>query len=274
MLLPLTGRCTRPSAALLLGCFAASLSAQTPAQQPNAVTASSRGDQGLARPATNIDPSKAITPEMRGDILMARKNYREAVEVYRSIPGNSAVIVNKTGIGYHQMLDLDTAKKYYERAVKLNPKYAEALNNLGTVHYGQKRYRRAISTYKKALEIAPDSASIHSNLGTAHFARKKYKEAMECYTRAMELDPDIFEHRNTHGVMLQERSVTERATFHYHLAKLYAKSGNTERTLMYVRKAIEEGFKDRQKFLTDSEFAQVKELPEFQELMKLETKIL
>ncbi|MBX9601126.1 MAG: tetratricopeptide repeat protein [Bryobacteraceae bacterium] len=274
MLLPLTCRFTRQHGILVLGCCTASLFAQSAPQQSPAITASSRGDQGLARPATAVDPSKAITPEMRGDILMARKNYREAIEVYRGIPGSSAVIVNKTGIGYHQMLDLDTAKKYYERAVKLNPKYAEALNNLGTVHYGQKRYRRAISTYNKALEIAPNSASILSNLGTAHFARKKYKEAMECYTKAMEIDPDIFEHRNTHGVMLQERSVTERATFHYHLAKLYAKNGNTERALMYVRKAIEEGFKDRQKFLTDSEFAQVKDLPEFQEILKIEAKVL
>ena len=35
------------------------------------------------------------------------------------------------------MLQLDTARKYYEKAIKLNPKYSEAINNLGTVYYAQ-----------------------------------------------------------------------------------------------------------------------------------------
>jgi tetratricopeptide (TPR) repeat protein len=231
-------------------------------------------EQGLVRPVPTPDPARVVSPEMRGDILMARKMYREAADAYRSVSQTSAVLINKTGIAYHQMMDLRTAQKYYEKAVKANPKYAEAWNNLGAVHYGQKRYKRAIGMYRKALEIAPNSASVHSNLGTAHFARKEYDRAIACYQRALELDPEIFEHRGTHGVMLQERSVAERAVFHYHLAKLYAKAGQTERALLYMRKSIEEGFKDRKKFAEDAEFAALRELPEFQELLKLEVKIL
>lgn len=231
-------------------------------------------DQGLARPTSTADPARVVSPEMRGDILMARKMYREAADAYRAGPADSAVIINKTGIAYHQLMDLRTAQKYYEKAVKANARYAEAWNNLGAVHYGQKRYRRAITMYSKALEIAPNSASVHSNLGTAHFARKEYLKAIERYQKALELDPDIFEHRGTHGVMLQERSVAERAVFHYHLAKLYAKGGQNERALLYMRKSIEEGFKERKKFAEDTEFAALRELPEFQELLKLEVKVL
>ena len=133
--------------------------------------------------------------------------YREAIEIYEEAPQNSAVVWNKIGIAYHQMMQLDAAKKRYEKAIKLNSKYPEAINNLGTVFYAQKRYGKATKFYKRALKLSPESASIYSNLGTAFFARKKYKEAMEAYDTALRLDPEIFEHRSTYGVLLQERSV-------------------------------------------------------------------
>src|SRR3981081_3393360 len=75
----------------------------------------------------------SLTAEQRADILMARKMYREAVDVYREGPLDSAVIWNKIGIAYHQMMQMNEARRNYEKAIKLNPKYAEAINNLGTV---------------------------------------------------------------------------------------------------------------------------------------------
>ncbi len=215
-----------------------------------------------------------LTPERRGDIYMARKMYREAIEVYKQAPQNSAVIWNKLGIAYHQLMQLDTAKRHYERALRLNPKYAEAMNNIGTVHYAKRSYRRAVAQYKKALVLVPNSASVYSNLGTAYFARKQYAEAVKAYQQAMALDADVFEHRGTYGVMLEERNVQERAKFHYYLAKLYAQAGANDRALQYIRKALEEGFKEKKKFVEEPEFAALRELPEFKELMALEPRVL
>jgi tetratricopeptide (TPR) repeat protein len=228
---------------------------------------------GLVTPA-RTEARPPLTPEMRGDILMARKHYREAVEAYSEEKQLTATLINKIGIGYHQMLELDMARKQYERAIKADPKYAEAINNLGTVYYAKKNFRRAISQYKKALKLNPESASIYSNLGTAHFARKKYKDAAEAYDKALSLDPEVFERRSTHGILLQERSVQERAKFHFYMAKTYAKAGAVERALLYIRKALEEGFKERAKFKEDPEFAKLQELPEFQQLMALEPRVL
>jgi tetratricopeptide (TPR) repeat protein len=205
---------------------------------------------------------------------MARKMYREAIEVYREGPQDSAITWNKIGIAYHQLMQLETAKKHYEQAIKVNPKYAEAINNLGTVHYAKKNYRRAIGQYRKALKLNPTSASIYSNLGTAEFARKKYKECFEAYEHALALDSEVFEHRSSYGVLLQERSVQEKAKYHYYLARIYAKSGNHERALLYLRKALEEGFKEREKLMEDSEFATMRELPEFKQLVAAEPRVL
>jgi tetratricopeptide (TPR) repeat protein len=228
----------------------------------------------LAALSALAQSTEPVTPERRGDILMARKMYREAIDVYKEAPLDSAVIWNKLGIAYHQLTLIDEAKKHYQMAIKLNPQYSEAINNLGTVYYAKKSYRRAIAQYHKALKLAPKSASLYSNLGTAEFSRKKYKEATEAYQMALSLDPEVFEHRNSYGTLLQERSVTEKARFHYYLAKTYASAGNNERAIQYIRMALEEGFKERQKLMEEPEFAKLRETDAFKELMATEPRVL
>lgn len=231
---------------------------------------SSPAPPNLRASASTASVTKPMTPlsdETRGDIYMARKMYREAIDTYRQGPSDSAVLANKIGIAFHQLLQLDLAKKNYERAIKLNPKYPEAINNLGTIYYANKNYRRAISYYKKALRYSGPSASIDANIGAAYFARRDYKHSTEWYDRALQLDPDIFEHHSNFGTLMQERTVGERAMFHLYLAKSYAKSGAKDRALIYLRKALEEGVKDRKKIPDMPEFASLKTDPKFQQLL-------
>jgi len=170
--------------------------------------------------------------------------------------------------------DFEEAIGHWRKALEVNPKYAEARNNLGTVYYAKRSFRRAIREYNRALKVAPKSATILSNLGTAYFARKKYKQASQAYQEALALDPEVFEHRSTQGTLLQERTIEERAKFHYYLAKTYAQAGMTDRALEYIRKSLEEGFKDRKKYIEEPEFAGLQKLPEFQDLMAREFRVL
>ena len=225
-------------------------------------------------PIPNPPANPSVTPELRGDIMMARKMFREAIEFYKPGAENNAILANKTGIAYHQLQDLQNAEKYYRRAVKLNPKYPEAINNLGTVYYAKRSYRRAITQYKEALRITPYSASVLSNLGTAYFARKHYEDAMKEYEQALSIDPEIFDQHSGQGVMVQERTVEERAGYFYILAKTCAKAGLTDRTLQYIRKALENGFKDRDKFKAEPEFSALQDNMEFQEILAAEYKVL
>ncbi|MBV9612431.1 MAG: tetratricopeptide repeat protein [Acidobacteriaceae bacterium] len=218
-------------------------------------------------PPLDTRPRPVITPELRGDIYMARKMYREAIDKYREGPADSAILANKIGIAFHQLMQFDLAKKNYQRSIKLNPKYSEAINNLGTIYYAQKSYKRAISYYNRALKYSAPSASIYANLGAAYFARKDYHHATEYYGEALRLDPDVFEHRGTFGTLMQERTVTELATFHLYLAKMYAKSGANDRAIIYLRKALEEGVKDREKIPEMPEFVSLKTDPAFKLLL-------
>ena len=226
------------------------------------------------QPSTMPKPPDLVTPEMRGDIFMAEKKYEQAVDAYKEGSHDSAVLLNKTGIAYHQMLRLDVAEKYYRLSVRANPHYAEAINNLGTIYFAHHSYRRAVNEYKKALRINAKSASIWSNLGSGYFERKDYPHAAESWKKALAIDPLVFENRSTQGVLIQQQTVEERAKYHMFLARTYALAGMDDHALIYIRKALEEGFKEKRKLEDDPAFAHMKELPEFKQLLAMEPRVL
>ena len=214
-------------------------------------------------------PSRELSHEKRADIFMARKMYREGVETYHLALGQkeSPYLYNKLGIAYHHLAMFPSATRSYQKAVKLDKEYSQAINNLGAVYYAQRKYKKAIRQYKKALNESPNSASMHSNLGTAYFARKRYKDATREYLQALLLDPRVFEHRNTVGTLLQERSVRDRAQYNYFMAKTYALAQLYDKSLLYLRRAFEEGYKKRKKVAEDPLFAPLSENPVFQRLV-------
>jgi tetratricopeptide (TPR) repeat protein len=211
-------------------------------------------------------PHFNITPEVQGDVLMARQRYIAALDAYRQGAMDSAVIWNKMGIANHHMFNLKEAQKDYEKALKLKPGYPEALNNLGAVYYGQKDYKEAERCYRKAIKLSPKSAMFYSNLGTAYLAQGKYKKGGEAYHTALSLDPNVFESDPT--TRIAEAGPThEMATLNYLLAKTYAQAGRKPEALLYLRKALNEGFNDRRKLLEDKEFAILRDTPEFQQML-------
>lgn len=228
----------------------------------------------LAWQTTTPPPAqRQLGPQERGDIFMARKMYREAIEVYREAPETPAQM-NKIGIAYHQLGDLDNAQRCYLKAIKLDSHFVEAINNLGTVYYSRQLYRRAIGQYKKVLRIKPQSATTMANLSSAYYARKQYQLGSETAQKALAIDPGVFESHGGIGSIVRDRSVGDRPTVYYYMAKSYAKAGMNEQALSYIRKSLEEGFKERQKFKDDPEFANLQQDPEFQKIMSTEPKVL
>ncbi len=238
------------------------------AAQNNAATRPTPTDSQNAGAAAHV-----LTPAERGDIFMARKQYRDAIETYMQAPP-TAQMLNKIGIAYHQLAEIDTAGKYYQRAIQADPHFADAINNLGTIYYSKKSYRRAVSEFRKVLRLKPEAASTWANLSNAYFERKQYERSTEAREKALAIDPNVFELQGTVGSLVQDRNIGERAKYHYFLAKSLAKSGHNADALLYIRKALEEGFKERKKFEEEPEFAGLRDDPEFQQIMATEPKIL
>src|SRR2546421_11052431 len=212
-----------------------------------------------------------LTDEQLADLYMARKDFREAAFSYKRLADQhpqNPVYLNKLGIALHQQAALGAALKYYERASKVDPSYADAQNNIGTIWYQRKKYGKAIRAYQKAINIRSDMAVLYSNLGYAYFGDKKYQEAISSFRQALALDPQLFEHTSSRsGSILQDRSVGDRGRFYFLLAKSFAEAGNLERCVIYLRKAKDEGYKELSAVKSDPSFAAALKDPAIQEVL-------
>jgi tetratricopeptide (TPR) repeat protein len=260
----------RPTALLLTACIIpAAAFAQTGSALLDGNRTANTPPQPIAR--------EPLTPEMSGDLYLAKKMYREAIDAYREGSPKDPVLHNKIGIAYHQLLQFDRARKEYEAAVKLKPDYEEAINNIGTIYYSQHSFRRATKWFERAVKLAPEdekSAAVYVNLGSAWFSRKSYPRAQAAFQTALRLDPEVFERHGNFGVIMQERSIEDRAKFHFYMAKMYAKTGRNELALQYLRKALEEGFREKKELNEAPEFSKLRTTPEFQSLLKLDPRVL
>jgi len=264
-----------PAAALLLS-FTVPAAAQSPSLIDKPASSPVTPYVPQAQAASPAQTSSAgvrpdLTDEQMADLYMARKEYREASQLYKRLteqdPKN-AVYLNKLGISLHQQAALGPALKYYERAVKVDPGYADAQNNIGTIYYQRKKYGKAIKAYQKAIAMRNDMPILYSNLAYAYFEEKKYEQAIASFRQALALDPQLFEHNSSrNGSILQDRTVGDRGKFYFLLAKSYAEAGNLERCLIYLRKAKDEGYKQMAAIKQDPSFAAVLKDPAIQEVL-------
>jgi hypothetical protein len=226
----------------------------------------------------SIDPpapdASVADLEQRGDELRTMKLYLDALDYYRvalTKEKNSPRLLNKEGISELMMQRYREAKKAFEQSIKFNRQFADAYNNLGVVFYEERKYGPAVKQYRKAIAIDGNSASFYSNLGAALFSKKEFEPAVLAYQKAMEIDPDVFERTSRGGVQAQLPSPEDRARYDYTVARLYAKMGFSDRSLEYLRKALEEGYKDLKNVYKDTEFTELRKDKRFTELMAAKT---
>lgn len=208
--------------------------------------------------------------EQRARVQMAEKRYDAAIQSYQDLlkadPKN-AMFMNMIGIAYLDLGNYDQAKKNFARAAKTDKKYASAVNNLGMVYYHQKNFRGAIREYQRAVKIDPNQAGAHSNLGFAYYNTNKFPEAAIEFQKALEIDPLVFERNDRAGAVVQDRSVNNHGMFFYTMAKVYAQKGDAAHCAAYLRKALDEGYKDVAKAATDPDFKDVVNDPAVQEVL-------
>ncbi len=267
---------TQGRVAVSVGVFLLILAVPSIGQTPDERRETLSAPYGMQSPTqAESGPVIVVRPELSdektADLYMARKEYREAANLYKRLSDQeprNPVYLNKLGIALHQQTALGAALKYYQRAAKVDPLYADAENNIGTIWYQRKKYGRAIKAYQKAIAVRSDMAVLYSNLGYAYFADKKYAEAITSFRQALAIDPQLFEHGSSRtGSLLQDRSVSDRGRFYFLLAKSFAQAGNVDRCLLYLRKAKEEGYKSLSEVKSDPAFSAVWKLPAIEEIL-------
>ena len=85
--------------------------------------------------------------------------------------------------------DLETAEKYYRKAIEIDPNRAEHYYQIGVLLFdNKKRWREAESLFKKAIEIDPRNAIKVNSFGFLRYLQKRYDEAIALFEQTIDLD--------------------------------------------------------------------------------------
>jgi len=212
----------------------------------------------------------AKTAEMKGDLERAHNNYVLAVSYYqqalRAEPRN-ANILNKLGLSELKIGERSPAKKHFKQALKYDPRNISALNNLGAVDCLDKKFKEAVKHLKQALELDESSAPAHLNLAEAWMGLEQVDRAMTEYARALELDADIMNEGST-GISARVSTPEQRARVDFLIAKAYAKRGNIDGALEYLKRAKDGRFPGMSDVYKDQEFAGLWTDPRLEKIVK------
>jgi Tfp pilus assembly protein PilF len=211
-----------------------------------------------------------ITPEELGDTLSAHKQYQAAIEAYKEAPRNSATVWNKMGIAYQLLFDSTDAMRCYLTSLKLDPGNGFVLNNLGTIYVTLKDYHTAERYYRKALKADPKSAVILKNFGSELLARHKFKQGGELYAAALAIDPEIFSSSSSPRIA-DPTSSASRGAMNYYMAITCVRAGMTDQAIEYLRIAVNDKFTSPKKIVADIEFAGLRNVPAFEQLLAAQT---
>jgi Tfp pilus assembly protein PilF len=90
--------------------------------------------------------------------------------------------------------DITQAEKYYRKALSINPKAVQPLNNMARVLILQRRYQEAKPLIAKTLKLTSEpyyNAILKKNLGWINLEQKKYSEAELYLKQAIALDSTL-----------------------------------------------------------------------------------
>jgi tetratricopeptide (TPR) repeat protein len=234
--------------------------------QPSPQSTTQQTSMGASSGQLDADATERSHLEDLGDLFLVRGRYMDAISAFRQGAGDSPVMWNKLGIAYQHLFNIKSARECYERSLKLNPQYAEAMNNLGTVLYAEKNYSGASRYYKKALKLSPHSAIIYVNLGTAQFGKGDYKHGARAFKEAFTIDPGVFDSHSENKIE-ESGSRAARAMLKFHLARFYAQARMNDQALECLKEALDNGFNDRKQIMGDDELAELRETDAFRKLM-------
>ena len=75
--------------------------------------------------------------------------------------------------------------KTLDRAIDLNPDFADAYSNLGLVYERKGDHEEAIKNFDRAIDLNPNDVAAYNNRGIAYGRKGDYEKAITDYTKAI-----------------------------------------------------------------------------------------
>ena len=141
-----------------------------------------------------------------GIAMLLNKQYNEAIAVLENtlvvIQDNENTTQNPTeladlkvqshynlGLAYYQSGQIEKAIAAYQKAIKLEPNFADAYGGLGVIYWRSGNLDDAIRHCQKAIKITPENIEFHQNLTRIYWQKGMYHAAAVGYRIILELNP-------------------------------------------------------------------------------------
>ena len=118
----------------------------------------------------------------------------------------------------HRADRLSEAAEAYRQILRIDPRLAEAHNNLGNVLNDQGQLDDALVHYQTAATLKPTLLPAHNNLGNILKRQRKLTQAVAAFERALALDNNLAEVHNNLGAVLRELGKDDEGTAHLETA--------------------------------------------------------
>ncbi|XP_077565884.1 protein O-mannosyl-transferase TMTC1 [Stigmatopora nigra] len=153
-----------------------------------------------------------------GNFLKDNTRHQEAIYHYtialRLYPRHASAMNNLGTLTHHP----EEAERYYRRALDINPQHNRALFNLGNLLKLQGKAKEAETLLLDSINYGPHFADAYSSLASLYADQKRNSEAHEMYLKGMENCPDNSDLHNNYGVFLVDTGKEESAAAHYQQA--------------------------------------------------------
>ncbi len=167
---------------------------------------------------------KSANPaEIQAENTQVNNLFKEAIRNYENsfkIWDKEAMTWYNASVCYLGIQDTVNAQKALIKCLALNPRYAQAANNLGVIFFMKKDYIKAREYFTQSLNAGnPDQASVLTNIGATHHNRGEAIPAIENYEKAYQF--------------LKSRRMPLNASLLQNLIALHTATGHPEKAAIY-----------------------------------------
>jgi len=161
-----------------------------------AACASSSPSSEPSEPAFEKNKAAAEASRNLGEAYLAGGNLMAALRELKKAEGydpEDHITQFDIGLVYYYRERYDQAIQYFEKAIRLKPDFAPAINSMGNAYLEKADWDNAIAAYRKITEDVfygtPHFA--YSNMALAYYQKKDYRQAEKYFLEALKLNPEF-----------------------------------------------------------------------------------
>lgn len=175
--------------------------------------------------ALRVTPNWPFMHNYIGAYAFEQNRYADAERAYLDALNDNPRYydaLSNLGDVYRMQGKLADAEQMYLRAIAAGAPYADTYYNLGVIYTTQMRLAEAESPLQKAIEIQPSKTDARYNLGWVYDNQNKAQQAEQAYSDTLRYKPSYPEPRINLAVLLTKRGRFQEALDHLLAAQRYA----------------------------------------------------